>query len=288
MREVAENMLRNYNCKTAGDYEQALREIFQSIALLGLWRSKFFEHAAFYGGTALRILYGLDRYSEDLDFSLVKQKTDFRLDLYSNAIDNELKAFGFNAEYQSKSKKMESPIQSAFINAETHKELARLTGDNEIVRGIFSKKILRIKLEIDTNPPLGFNTEMITIRQPIPFPARTYTLPDLFAGKMHAILCRKWKNRVKGRDWYDFIWFISRYPELHLSHLECRLRQSNHWTSQQPLDKRAFETLLSGAIERLDVKKAKQDVETFILDTDRLDMWSNDYFYSLIPLIEIV
>jgi len=184
MRDVVINMLQNYNCKTAGDYEQALREILQSIALLGLWRSKFFEHAAFYGGTALRILYGLDRYSEDLDFSLLRPKTDFRLDDYGNAIKTELKAFGFSAEYQPKSKKLDSQIQSAFINAETQKELVRLTGDIEIVRGIFAKKVLRIKLEIDTNPPLGFNTEMLTIRQPIPFPVRTYTLSDLFAGKM--------------------------------------------------------------------------------------------------------
>ncbi len=198
MQEAIAQMLTKYECKSADDYVHALREILQEIALLGLWRSKFFEKAAFYGGTALRTLYGLDRFSEDLDFSLLEPMADFELKRYSDALEKELVAFGFEVSVEVKNKSVETAVQSAFLKGNTANQLLVIQAGEEIVRQIPPGQIVRIKLEIDTDPPGGFATENKYLLQPIPFSVRSYTLPNLFAGKMHALLCRRWKNRVKG------------------------------------------------------------------------------------------
>src|SRR5438309_3791037 len=117
------SMLDRYKCVTAQDYENALKEIIQEIALLGLWRAKFYEHAAFYGGSALRILYGLDRFSEDLDFTLLRPDKTFSLASYNQAIMDELRSFGFKVEVVTKTKKIVSNIESAFIKADSKQQL---------------------------------------------------------------------------------------------------------------------------------------------------------------------
>jgi len=238
MHDAVAKMLAKYECKSVGDYTHALREMMQDIALLGLWRSKFFEKAAFYGGTALRILYGLDRFSEDLDFSLLAPMRGFDIDRYSLALEKELRAFGFDVRVEKRNKLVSTAVQSAFLKTDSYHELLRKMTDASIARAVPRGKVLKIKLEVDTDPPPGFFTESKYLLQPIPFAVRTYTLPDLFAGKMHAILCRKWKNRVKGRDWYDLVWYAANHPQLHLAHLEQRMRQSGHWQEVTAIDDR--------------------------------------------------
>jgi predicted nucleotidyltransferase component of viral defense system len=222
MNDAIARMLKRYECQSVEDNVRALREIMQEIALLGLWRSKFFEKAAFYGGTALRILYGMERFSEDLDFSLLKPMTDFDLSRYSGAVERELRSFGFEATMTTREKKDDTPIQSAFLKANTLKHLLTIKTAEETSWPIFRGQILKIKIEVDTDPPPGFVTENKFILQPIPFSVRTFVLPDLFAGKMHAVLYRRWKSRVKGRDWYDLVWYAANHPQLHLNHLEHR------------------------------------------------------------------
>ena len=226
MNDVIIRMLDRYECQSVDDYVRALREIIQEIALLGLWRSKFFEKAAFYGGTALRILYGMDRFSEDLDFSLVEPMTDFQLSRYGSAVERELRSFGFEASLTTKPKKIASPVQSAFLKANTLHHLLTIKSDERADWPIPRDQVLKIKIEVDTDPPSGFATENKFVLQPVPFSIRTFVLPDLFAGKMHAVLCRKWKNRVKGRDWYDLVWYAANHPKLHVNHLEQRMIQS--------------------------------------------------------------
>ena len=207
MNEAVARMLERYDNHSLEDHLQALREILQEIALLGLWRSKFFDKAAFYGGTALRILYGLDRFSEDMDFSLLSPMDDFELSAYTTALQKELAAFGFDVRIDQRDKSAESAIQSAFLKANTLTQLLVIESSEDLLKTVHRGQILKIKLEIDTDPPPEFETHTRYLLQPIPFAVRTYTLPDLFAGKMHAILCRRWKNRVKGRDWYDLVWY---------------------------------------------------------------------------------
>jgi hypothetical protein len=281
-------MLARYEPVSVDDSVRALREIIQEVALLGLWRAKFFEHAAFYGGTALRILYGLDRFSEDLDFSLMKPSDDFNLGGYTAALEEELQAFGFNVRVDLVDKTVKSAVQSAFLKGNTRKELLVIETGEEIGRSIPAGQVLKIKLEVDTDPPPGFSTQTRYLLQPIPFAVRCYTLPDLFAGKMHALLFRRWKNRVKGRDWYDFVWYAANHPQLNLTHLEHRMRQTGHWKGAHPLSEQAFLNLLDETIYRLNVDQASQDVAPFVKDRQMLAVWSQDFFHDVARRITIV
>ncbi len=277
MEPVILDMLARYNVRTGQERQNALKEIIQEVALLGLWRARFFEQAAFYGGTALRILHGLDRFSEDLDFSLLKPSPDFSLQPYLNAIKVELAAFGFTAEAERKQKRIDSAIESGFIKANTLEHLIRIRAQDRVN----PEALLKVRLEVDTDPPPDFNTENAFLTLPIAFSVRAYSLPDLFAGKMHALLCRSWKHRVKGRDWYDFVWLVSRSTPLHLHHLEMRMRQSGHYSDVTPLTHARLIQLLKKRIDDLDITSAKQDVQRFIRDPATLEVWSTEFFTHL-------
>lgn len=288
MNEAVARMMSRYKCRRLEDYVRALREILQEIALLGLWRSKFFEKGAFYGGTALRILYGLDRFSEDLDFSLLQPQPNFDLSRYSKALQTEMRSFGFEVTVDSKEKRTPGAVQSAFLKANTLRQLLAIEAGKEIVRGLPKGQVLKIKIEVDTDPPPGFTTEVKYLLHPIPFSVRSYVLPDLFAGKMHAILCRRWKSRIKGRDWYDFVWFVSNYPELNLSHLEKRMIQTGDWKQSEPLTGERFNERLREMIEAVDLKRARAEVEPFVNNPDALAVWSKDFFLDISRRIKLV
>jgi predicted nucleotidyltransferase component of viral defense system len=288
MQEAIKSMLDKYNCKSMNDYTDALREILQEIALLGLWRGKFFEKAAFYGGTSLRILYDLDRFSEDMDFSLLTPMEEFDLSGYGEYIIKETQAFGFDLKFDKVEKAYESPVMSAFLKADTRKQMLVFQAGEDILNAVPKGKILKIKIEIDTDPPADFNTETRYLLQPIPFAVRVYTLPDLFAGKMHAVLFRNWKSRVKGRDWYDLVWYTANHPELHLKHLENRMIQTGDWEDGQVLTENIFQELLIEQINTLRIDEVKKEVEPFIKAPENLSIWSKDFFLSLVNRIKIV
>ncbi|MCF8241819.1 MAG: nucleotidyl transferase AbiEii/AbiGii toxin family protein [Melioribacteraceae bacterium] len=285
------NLLKQLISKPLPDTEaeilQLLRESLQSLALLGLWRSNFFEHAAFYGGTALRILYGLDRFSEDLDFSLLKPNADFTFEKYRDSILRELEAFGFKVEFTVKEKSINSEIESAFIKTNTLEQLILIEAPENIVSSINKQNKLKIKLEVDTNPPPGFETEMKYVFSPIQFAVKSFTLPSLFAGKMHALLCRKWKTRVKGRDWYDFAWYVGNYPELNLKHLEERMRQSGDYKDDSELTAKKFFERLNKTIDKLNIEKAREEVEPFVDNNISLELWSREFFKAAAEKIKI-
>jgi predicted nucleotidyltransferase component of viral defense system len=288
MHEALAQMIAKYEFGRLEDTMRALREIMQEIALLGLWRSKFFEKAAFYGGTALRILHGLDRFSEDLDFSLLKPMSAFDMAKYLVALQKELEAFGFDVRIEQRNKAVKSAVQSAFLKADTLNQLLVIQTAEEILHGVPQGQVLKIKLEVDTDPPPGFSTEAKYLLQPIPFAVKAYALPDLFAGKMHAILCRTWKTRVKGRDWYDLVWYAAHHPQLHLFHLEQRMRQSGHWKNKEAMSADSFNSLMHAAIERLSVDQARREVEPFVNNPDSLKIWSRDFFRDVASRIRFV
>ena len=288
MHKAVARMLSKYECRGINDYINALREILQDVALLGLWRGKFFEKAAFYGGTALRVLYGLDRFSEDMDFSLLEPLDSFDITGYAAFLQRETKAFGFDVRVEKIDKAMQSPIQSAFLKANTRKQLLVIEAGEEILKAIPKGQILKIKLEVDTDPPPGFATQTRYLLQPIPFAVRAFVASDLFAGKMHAILCRRWKSRVKGRDWYDFVWYAANHPELHLYHLEQRMRQTGDWKDDAPLTSERFQDLLTKGINNLDVDQIRREVETFIKNPKNLSIWSRDFFLDVASRVKCV
>ena len=285
MTATIERLLEDYKPKSKNEYGNAIHEIMQEIALLGLWRAKFFEHAAFYGGTSLRILYGLNRFSEDLDFSLLKADSNFDLTPYLRAVAEELEISGLPVRVEYKVKQPETTVHSAFLKTGTLETFIRIALDESLRKFTQSNEVIKIKLEIDIDPPPQFLTEVRHLMKPIPFSVRSYIPSDLFAGKMHALLCRPYKVRVKGRDWYDFIWYVAKGFPLHLAHLESRMRQSGHFTFNQLMSQDLFIDLLRTKIEKLDLDAAKEDIRRFLRTPQELDGWSKEFFLSLIPQI---
>jgi predicted nucleotidyltransferase component of viral defense system len=278
--------IQEYEPKTQNDAEQALRQIMQEIALAGLQRSGFFEKAAFYGGTALRIFYGLDRFSEDLDFSLLEPEEGFSLEPFLYGIETEFKALGMKVSVKEKIKTKATNIDSAFLKAETAwKELVL---ENIIPQENLARyPNLRVKIEVDLQPPTGFNTEEKLLLQPFSFYVKCFRLPDLFAGKMHALLFRKWKLRVKGRDWYDMEWYIRKGVPLHLRHFLERTRDSGDWTGET-ISKEQFMELIRKKINEVSLERVKEDVVRFIPNEDALAIWSTAYFNDLTKKIKFI
>ena len=285
-------MLEKYDLSTADKTYEALREILQEIVLLGLYRADFFNHAVFYGGTALRILYGLDRFSEDLDFSLLEADKNFDLGLYEKSIVESLASFGFEVNIQLKNQ--EGVIKSAFLKGNTAQHLLNIKAPNDVIQKYGQGRLVKIKLEVDTEPPLDFQSEKKTQLLPAPFLIHTMTISSLFAGKVHAILCRNWSSRPKGRDWYDLVWYIANGYALDLTHLNARLQQSCSWQEQEgvvlakSVTKEMLLELLKKRIEALDVANAKRDIEPFISDVRVLDIWSREFFISVVERVEVL
>jgi predicted nucleotidyltransferase component of viral defense system len=277
--------LETYHPSNREEAKDALREIMQEIALAGLNRAGFFEKAAFYGGTALRIFYGLDRFSEDLDFSLLAIDPGFLLEKYQDAIINEFAALGMQVSIYEKQKAVKTNINSAFLKSETiWKEL--------VLEGIIPQNGLKevanikIKIEVDTEPPLGFATEEKLLLQPFSFYVKCLSLPDLFAGKMHALLFRKWGNNVKGRDWYDMEWYIKKGYQLNLEHFILRAIDSGDW-KKKTISESEFRELLAAKIDSVKLDFVKADISRFIKNPKALEIWSPGYFHDLTTKLKI-
>jgi predicted nucleotidyltransferase component of viral defense system len=273
---VFDNMLSRYEIKTNEDYSNALHEVMQQITLAGLYRGGFFEYAAFYGGTCLRIFHQLQRFSEDMDFSLLQPNKDFRLEDYFTPIINEFGALGREVVINKKSKKSESNIESAFLKDDTAIYNLQFRTERNI----------KIKIELDVNPPLGFSTEPKLLLLPYSFMTRCYTMPCLFAGKMHALMYRKWNNRVKGRDWYDFEWYVRNGVALDFEHF-CQRTQQFQGISNESISQELFRKILKEKIAGTNIEQVKADVRPFIKDASEMNIWSVDYFTQLVDMMKI-
>ena len=269
--EIFDNMLSRYDITTEQHKRNAIFEVNQQIILAGLYAGGFFESAAFYGGTCLRIFHGLQRFSEDMDFSLLAQDDKFDFTKYFPAIIDAFAMVGREVEIKKKDKKNFGKVESAFLK------------DNTDVYDVTfrAEKSIKIKIEVDTCPPLNFQTEQKLLLQPYSFMARCFTLPDLFAGKMHALVYRAWKNRVKGRDWYDFEWYVRHNIPLDFDHLAERCKKFNN----EDITPELFKEKLIERLSTTDIKQVKEDVLPFVRNPKELDIWSNDYFVQLVGMM---
>ena len=269
--EIFDNMLSRYDLTTEQHKRNAIFEVNQQMILAGLYAGGFFESAAFYGGTCLRIFHGLQRFSEDMDFSLLAQDDTFDFTKYFQPIIDEFAIVGREVEIKKKDKKSFGKVESAFLK------------DNTDVYDVSfqTDKSIKIKIEVDTQPPLNFRTEQKLLLQPHSFMTRCFTLPDLFAGKMHALVYRGWKNRVKGRDWYDFEWYVRHNVPLDFAHLAERVRQFNN----EEIGREAFMAQLKDRLASANINQVKNDVLPFVRNPKELDIWSNDYFVQLADMI---
>ena len=281
MNHILEQMLKQYTTRTIYEKKNGIKEVVQEIALCGLSRAGFFKTAAFYGGTALRIFYGLDRFSEDLDFSLKLPDHAFDLNDYLPFLDREARSYGLNFKAELKQKSIDSDVKSAFIKGGTKEHMLLFYADEQLARSIGSGEQIKVKFELDTNPPRHAAYETKYRFLPIPYEITMYDMPSLFAGKIHAVLCRAWKNRTKGRDLYDYVFYISRETRLNLSHLAARLAQSGAIQKEDQLTIEAVKQMLCKRFASIDYAQAKQDVIPFINNPHALDVWSADFFCQL-------
>lgn len=270
--EIYDNMLSAYSVTTEQERCNAIFEVNQQVILAGLYNGGFFDVAAFYGGTCLRIFHGLQRFSEDMDFSLMAPDDKFDFTKYFQPIIDEFAIVGREVEIKKKDKKSFGKVESAFLKDNT--DVYDLSFQTD--------KSIKIKIEVDTQPPLNFRTEQKLLLQPHSFMTRCFTLPDLFAGKMHALVYRGWKNRVKGRDWYDFEWYVRHNVPLDFAHLAERIRQFNN----EEIGQAAFMAQLKDRLASTNINQVKNDVLPFVRNPKELDIWSNDYFVQLADMMK--
>ena len=285
MQTVLQQMLGNYKTNTTEDKKNALKEVVQEVALCGLSRAGFFKHAAFYGGTALRIFYGLDRFSEDLDFSLVMPNPDFQLNRYFSGVESELAALGLKFSIEEKQKTVDSAIKSAFLKGNTKEHILNIYDIQNI--GINPDEIIKIKFEVDTNPPAFAQFENKYRLQPSPYQVKLYDMSSLFAGKIHAVICRSWKNRAKGRDLYDYVFYLLRQAKVNLPHLQARLEDSGTLPENEVFSRETLLKMLQKRFETIDFEQAKQDILPFIVNPDKLDLWSKDFFMDITNNLQV-
>jgi len=270
--DIYNTMLSAYDLSTEQKKRNAIFEVNQQVILSGLYNGGFFDVAAFYGGTCLRIFHGLQRFSEDIDFSLLAPDNKFDFTKYFQPIIDEFAMVGRKVEIKKKDKKNFGKVESAFLK------------DNTDVYDVSfqTDKSIRIKIEVDTQPPLKFRTELKLLLQPHSFMTRCLVLPDLFAGKMHALVHRAWKNRVKGRDWYDFEWYVRHNIPLGFTHLAERVLQFNN----EEIKQEVFLAQLKDRLASANINQVKSDVLPFVKNPKELDIWSNDYFVQLADMVK--
>lgn len=281
MQQVLAQMLSKYQIRDIDDKKNAIKEIVQEVVLCGLSRGGFFKDAAFYGGTALRIFYGLDRFSEDLDFSLVSQNPEFDLTKYFSYIENETKSLGLNFIVKEKPKAFDSNVKSAFLKGNTKEHILTFYEESNDTNIINKDELISIKFEVDINPPMGATFETKFSLLPSPYQVRLYDMPSLFAGKIHACLCRNWKTRVKGRDFYDYVFFLAMGAKVNLVNLKAKLVQSKFIAEDYDLTIENLKTLLNERFSNMDFAQAKEDVLPFVKDKSKLDLWSKEFFIEI-------
>ncbi len=264
---IYEQMVAAYSQQRGTSTPNVEQEVMQRIALAGLHRGGFFQHAAFYGGTCLRLFHNLPRFSEDMDFSLIEKRNDIHIEDFFPAVIEEFRLAGHEVSIVKKDKKKFGRVESAFLKENTESyDISFQT-----------KKTIKVKIELDTDPPLCFDTEQLLLQQPYSFMTRCFTLPDLYAGKMHALVYRGWQRRVKGRDWYDFEWYVRWNVPLNFSHLQERIREFNG----EETSREAFMNRLREKLANTDIERVKDDVIGFVDNPHELDIWSNEYFLQL-------
>ena len=280
MNSVIQIMLSKYNPQNNEERENAAKEIIQKIAWAGLSRGGFFDNAAFYGGTCLRIFYGLNRFSEDLDFALLKKDSDFKLSEYFPALEKEFCSYGIEIRVEEKKKNFDSDVQSAFLKGNTLALMMSFFPKSEEAKKIISNQKMKIKFEVDQDNPVGGVVETKFRFLPAPYEVKVFDIATLFAGKIHAIICRNYKNHVKGRDYYDYLFYIGKGACINLVYLENKLKNTGAIAQNEKLTLEKVKEMLKERFETVDYNSAKKDVSNFIINKSELDLWKKELFLS--------
>lgn len=280
MNNAIQAMLAKYEPKNNEERANAIKEIIQEITLAGLSRGGFFDKCAFYGGTCLRIFHGLNRFSEDLDFALIVKNKPFNIEEYFLALKKEFVSYGIDVNIETKGKDKKSEIQSAFVKGNTLMLMMSFFPKSEDSKKVISEQKIKVKFEIDVDNPDGGTTEFRYRMLPAPYEIQIFDEATLFAGKIHAILCREYKNHVKGRDYYDYLFYVGKGVKFNLTYLENKLKKTGKIDSNVALTLTIVKDLLKDRFENTNFDLAKKDVSAFIDDLDSLKFWKKELFIS--------
>ena len=286
MNSIIETMLAKYDPKNNFERENAIKEIIQEIALAGLSRGGFFDKAAFYGGSCLRIFYGLNRFSEDLDFAFIKKDESFNIEEYFPYLQKEFLSYGLDLNIEIKKKQEEFKVQSAFLKANTMLMLMSFFSKSEDAKKVVSNQTIKVKFEIDIDNPCGGSTKYMYRFLPAPYEIQVFDEETLFAGKIHAILCRDYKNHVKGRDYYDYLFYVGKSCKFNIRYLENKLKNSGKIANDEVLSLNKVKDRLKDKFLKVDYQLAKQDVVNFISDKESLKLWNENLFISSLDNLE--
>ena len=286
MDNIVQVMLEKYHPSNNVERENAIKEIIQEIVLAGLSRGGFFSQAAFYGGTCLRIFYCLNRFSEDLDFALISKDPNFTIKDYFPFIEKELAAHGINMDISLKSKGDNIDVQTAFVKGNTLMLFLQFFPNDDESRHIVGNQKIKIKFEIDVDNPSGGCTEIKYQLLPSPYEVRVFDESTLFAGKIHAIICRDYKNHVKGRDYYDYLFYCGKGTKINLLYLENKLKNTKVLKENETLTLNKVKEMLENKFNNVDYESAKEDVSNFITNKDSLSIWSKELFLSTLDKIQ--
>lgn len=271
-------MIESYHPSNIQEKTNVVKEVLQEVALSGLAKAGFFDHAAFYGGTSLRIFYGLNRFSEDLDFALINQNEDFHIENFFPFLVEHFKSYGININVESKNKAIFSDVQSSFIKVNAQELMASLFPNVDDSKRIVFNQKFKIKFEIDIHNPSGGKSVIISKSDPISYQARVFDLPTLFAGKISALLFRKYLNNVKGRDYYDYLFFINKDIPVNLKYLENKMKNSGNLLENDHLTLEMVKQMLFKRFSTTDFELAKNDIINFIDYNENINQWDASLF----------
>ena len=277
---LLQNRLESYRCTSAEEEFNAIREMLQEMILAALSRTDFFVRAAFHGGTQLRIFEGVRRFSEDLDFALVSKETGLDLLPYMEKVAEEMSALGVQLEVKDRTNAAMT-VKKGFLKNDSLVRILELRFVGK-KGSVGSPGKIVIKMEVDANPPTGATYRAAQLFFPFPASVRSFDRESSFAGKMHALLCRQY---VKGRDWFDFVWYVGERVKINHALLSSALDQVGPWAGHGVAtdDKWVGEQLLQ-VICRIDWAEARRDVLPFVYASDRpsVDLWNEAFFANLV------
>jgi predicted nucleotidyltransferase component of viral defense system len=277
MNEIITERLSEYDVQSAEEELNAIKEITQEIILYALSKTSFFNHAHFCGGTALRIIHGLNRFSEDLDFTTNAVETNFQFNDYMDEVLLTLKQYGLDMKI--KKSKDDTFVKTRELKEDSEKWTLSFPSNGQLT------KVL-IKLEIDTNPPFGAEETKANLDFPLLHQVKVGSMETLFSGRLHALLCRRF---VKGRDWYDLLWYIKKKSNINYKLLKDALYQMGPYQGQdlKLVDRDFVVRELSSKIKALDWKEVRRDVERFLKpeELDTLKLWDEELFLEKVQKI---
>lgn len=279
MNTILNDMIKDYDLKKDNKINIA-KEVIQKVCLSALSRTDFFTKISFMGGTSLRLFYDLDRFSEDLDFTFIKQNNNFNLSSYFDTIKSEFASLGIEVNISQKQKSNQNEVLDAYISTPASSFISSLFGESKI-KPFNKNELLKVKLEVDTKLLSSLKVTHKTILTPFPCNITLFDLPTIFSGKIHACLLRNWKNRVKGRDFYDYVFLLSHHIKPNMEFLKEKLINSGVINASDEFTLDELKSMLYKKFKQVNFQLAKDDVIEFINDTRKIELWSSEFFCDI-------